>query len=356
MRSLRDALPRLAGEWELDLAGGINLDATDDYGDGTTGRSMYFGSVGKYSPFAYVVGQGTHAGYPFEGVSTHLIGAEILRAIEVNSDLVDEAHGEVAPPPVCLEARDFRQSYDVTTPGRSWISFNWLSHRRTPEELLGEFRTLVSNALQSALDHHRAKAIRYLGKEPEARHGRVFTVAELKECVLQADADAARRFEQQAADLLNEENPLTVSHRLVRYLVDQAGLEGPAVVIGFASLFYPHVHSGDPVFRETVRAAADRAAARHQTSIAVREFFPGISDMSFFGQRPHGTDLAVVQTNTPSIDLCDTPPSEAISFPVVNIGPWGRDCHQKLERVHAGYAFEVLPEVVLEVALAILRE
>jgi arginine utilization protein RocB len=355
MRSLRDVLPQLAKEWGLELAGGINLDATDDYGDGTKGRSMYFGSVGKYSPFAYVVGQGTHAGYPFEGVSTHLIGAEILKAVEINSELVDEAHGEIAPPPVCLEARDFRESYDVTTPDRSWISFNWLSHRRKPDELLGEFRALVSDALERALAHRQAQAIRYLGEAPEDRPGRVFTVAELKAKVLDGNPAAAGRFDQLAADLLTEENPLVVSRRLVALLVDEAGLEGPFVVIGFASLFYPHVHADAPVFRETVRMAAGRAAARNQTSIAIREFFPGISDMSFFGHQPDGAELAVVHANTPSADLCDAPPPDARSFPVVNIGPWGRDCHQKLERVHASYAFDVLPDIVFEVTQAVLQ-
>ena len=356
MRSLRDALPQLAREWDLDLVGGINLDATDDYGDGAKGRSMYFGSVGKYSPFAYIVGQGTHAGYPFEGISTHLIGAEILRAIEINSSLVDEAHGEVAPPPVCLEARDFRESYDVTTPDRSWITFNWLSHRRRPDELLGEFRTLVSGALQRALDHRQAQAARYHGEAPAPRDGRVITVAELKARVLGADADAAGRFDQLAADLRTEESPLVVSHRLVRHLVDEAVLEGPAIVIGFASLFYPHVHADDDVFRQTVRSAAVLAAERHQTSIGVREFFPGISDMSFFGQRPNAAELTVVHANTPSADMCDTPSADAMLFPTVNIGPWGRDCHQKLERVHAGYAFNVLPDVVFDVAVAVLKD
>jgi len=33
----------------------------------------------------------------------------------------------------------------------------------------------------------------------------------------------------------------------------------------------------------------------------------------------------------------------------VNIGPWGREYHQRHERVHAPYAFTVLPELLLAV-------
>jgi arginine utilization protein RocB len=50
----------------------------------------------------------------------------------------------------------------------------------------------------------------------------------------------------------------------------------------------------------------------------------------------------------------DRAPADALSFPCVNIGPWGREYHQKLERVHAPYAFDVLPDLVHAVARAIL--
>ena len=44
------------------------------------------------------------------------------------------------------------------------------------------------------------------------------------------------------------------------------------------------------------------------------------------------------------------------AIPVINLGPWGRDYHHWLERVHAPYAFEVLPELVRDVALAALGD
>ena len=42
------------------------------------------------------------------------------------------------------------------------------------------------------------------------------------------------------------------------------------------------------------------------------------------------------------------------AYPVINIGPWGRDYHHWLERLHAPYAFEVLPKLVLHVTKAAL--
>lgn len=89
MRSLRDALPELAERWGLDIVAGINLDATSDQGDGAEGRAIYRGTIGKQLPFAFVVGQPSHASYPFEGVSAHLIASEIMRAVEANAALCD---------------------------------------------------------------------------------------------------------------------------------------------------------------------------------------------------------------------------------------------------------------------------
>jgi len=42
-------------------------------------------------------------------------------------------------------------------------------------------------------------------------------------------------------------------------------------------------------------------------------------------------------------------------WPCINIGPWGRDYHTWLERLHAPYAFETLPRVLLSVIEAVAK-
>ena len=48
--------------------------------------------------------------------------------------------------------------------------------------------------------------------------------------------------------------------------------------------------------------------------------------------------------------------ASAIDAPIVNIGPWGRDYHQRTERLYMPYAFDVLPELVWRVLGATLHE
>ncbi|TAA62925.1 M20/M25/M40 family metallo-hydrolase [Shinella sp. JR1-6] len=361
MRSLRNALPEISRRFDLDIVGGINLDASSCERDGEEGRAVYLGSIGKFAPFAFVIGRPTHAGYPFNGTSAHRISAEIVRAMDTVPELSDEAFGERSPPPVCLEARDIRDGYDVTTPDRVWLSFNWLTHRRSARDIIGDFRTLVSGALEIALRTQDAHAARYRGRDAGRTDGLVLDYAELQERVTARGGSAAlARLKALDASLAGSTDPLKVSREIVSAAVTEAGIEGPAVIIGFGSLHYPLVHLDQSEAGRRMQArlqpVMEEAAARHGTSIKFKQIFAGISDMSFFGHRPEAGETGLLAANTPSAAFTDDAPDGLITFPTVNIGPWGRDYHQKWERVHAPYTFGVLPDLVFESALACLEE
>lgn len=160
MRSLRDALPALAAEMGLRIVAGLNLDVTSDQGNGREGRSVYAGTIGKLLPFALVLGRSAHASYPFEGVSAQAIAAAILGRIEGNADLADRDGREVSPPPICLEARDLRDGYEVTTPERFWLAFNWLYHARSA--------ILFSRGFRQRSRRGRRRPSRGLRRKPSA--------------------------------------------------------------------------------------------------------------------------------------------------------------------------------------------
>ena len=361
MRSLRNALPEIARRFDLDIVGGINLDASSCERNGEEGRAVYLGSIGKFAPFAFVIGRPTHAGYPFNGTSAHRISAEIIRAMDTVPELSDEAFGERSPPPVCLEARDIRDGYDVTTPDRVWLSFNWLTHRRSPADILGEFRTIATGALNAALETQDAHQGRYRGRPAAKTEGTVLTYAELLERLKARGGDALDRLAALDRSLSGGTDPLKVSREIVAAAATEAGIEGPAVIIGFGSLHYPLVHleragATGSLIQARLETVMQDAAKRHGTSIKFKQIFAGISDMSFFGHRPDAGDTGLLAANTPSAAFTDNAPDGLLSFPTVNIGPWGRDYHQKWERVQAPYTFEVLPDLVFESMVTWLAE
>jgi arginine utilization protein RocB len=362
MRSAARRLPAIARAWDLRLEAAINLDATDDQGDGSAGRAIFLGTVGKLLPSVYFVGHETHAGSPFAGVNPNLLAAELTRRVECNAGLLDVAEGEAAPPPVCLKLADLKAHYDVTTPAATWCYYNVLTHRRTAVEVLEMMVGLVREALEGALAYLAEQAARYGAASGRASvfpawKPLVLTFAELKAHAIRPDDTAAQRAFDELTRTLTDDPSIDLplfSRRVTEMLWSRSDLTGPAAVVGFGSLYYPPALVTDA----TAKGARLRAAARRQAealaretaqSIRLRPFLPGISDMSFLGSRPPAEDVALIENNTPAWGSrlhFDYHAVRALDLPTINVGPWGRDYHQRTERVDAHYAFEVVPELI----------
>ena len=75
MRAAAPQIEALAAEQGLDMTLAINLDSIADDGDGSFGRSIAFGSIGKLLLTAFVVGREAHACYPFQGINANYLAA-----------------------------------------------------------------------------------------------------------------------------------------------------------------------------------------------------------------------------------------------------------------------------------------
>jgi arginine utilization protein RocB len=370
MRSAALRLPALVQERELELLAAINLDATNDRGDGSEGQAIFLGTVGKLLPSVYVVGRDTHAGAPFDGVNANLLAAEITRRVECNVALSDVVDGAVAPPPVSLKQADLKAQYDVTTPAAAWCYYNVLTHGRSVADVQARIVALVREALDSALGYLQEQARSYSQlaqqiAEPPAWEPLVLTFAELQARVRQQGNVAAESMLAELAQRLARDPALdlpTLNRHLTEALWACSGLSGPAAVVGFGSLYYPpsYVKGDTPRQARLRRIAAAEAAALSQeanTPIQVRPFFAGISDMSFLGSATTEHDVAVIAMNTPAWEAklrFDYAAIAALDLPTINIGPWGRDYHQRLERVHTPYSFGVVPELLWRIVRQLL--
>jgi arginine utilization protein RocB len=365
MRTFRDALPSLTAAFDIEIAAGINLDVTSDQGDGREGRAVYSGTIGKLLPFALVIGCSSHASYPFEGVSAQAMAAGILARLEGNAALADRDDNDTSPPPICLEAKDLRDGYEVTTPERFWIAFNWLYHSMTADELFARFREEVLSGAAEAMDRFGSQSVEYgrltgrSASDTPARP-RLITFRELRALAAQVSGEGFDALCAQREKALSHiDNPLLLTRYLTEWLVGIARVSRPAIIVGFSGLHYPssHLRPNEPDDRALCQAIEKARAGLGnypQSSLVWKPYFQGISDMSFLGMTASGSQ--VVSENTPISRLIDRPPENAVRFPTVNLGPWGREFHQKFERVHGPYAFGVLPDLVSEVAKTFLAD
>jgi arginine utilization protein RocB len=319
-RSAAPLLKKIADENVLDIKLVINLDAISDQGDGSVGRVITYGSIGKQLITAFVHGKQTHAGYPQDGVNAAYVAAELMTEFELASDLSETTDGEIAAPPTALYAKDLKQGYNVTTPAQAFVYWNTMQHKLSPAQV---FELVMAHA-QKAVD----RAHKRTGHDID-----LISYAELEK-------RAGQKAAKQVASLnLPEQSRLATAE-----MVAAAHLTRPTVIMGFGSIPYPAVLMSDQKLRGTIENAVK------PFDIGSVNYFAGISDMSFFGEA--SGDLSVVAANTPIWGSGFTMP-EAAGYPCINLGPWGRDYHQWLERLHAPYAFEVLPLALLAVIEAV---
>ncbi len=342
---------------DLDILGVINLDATSDTGDGRAGQALYLGSVGKLLLSAFAVGVDTHAGYAFDGINVNFLISTLSSAFECNPTLTDTGLNEIGTPPTSLKQVDLKQHYDVTTPARGWLCMNVLTHSKTASEVLSEFTATAKTSIDQALKTLRSRA-ETLGVFNSAAHGAsalVLTYAELLEkTIAQHGVDFQVELEQFLTSLDARLDLPTQNQQVINWLWDKSGLLGPAVILGFGSLHYPSTHlPAEHWFVQNIRQTLAKCQAELGIEVCERHFFRGISDMSWFG---HGnaTDIAFVNANTAApLARIQTMPAQ---LPVVNLGPWGRDYHQWLERAYTPYCFAQLPELLYRICIDLLEQ
>lgn len=329
MRAAAPLIAKIAKARGLHVELVINLDAISDQGDGAAGRVAAMGSIGKQLLTAFVVGKEAHACYPQDGANSAYLAAELITEFELAPELAERTGDEIAAPPTALYAKDLKAGYNVTTPAQTFIYWNTLQHKRSGADVLAISIKLAERAM--------ARAAAKLGRDIP-----VLTYEGLKQLVSQA-----KRLEK--AEELANRSDLDLPERTklhTQYVWSLSGLAGPAVVLGFGSIPYPAVSLRD----ETLSEVITNAVKAH--GLGTVGYFPGISDMSFVGETTGNVTGAA--ESTPIWGTSFTV-AEPLGYPCINIGPWGRDYHHWLERLHAPYAFETLPKVLLAVIEAVFK-
>ncbi|MEW6082977.1 MAG: M20/M25/M40 family metallo-hydrolase [Chloroflexota bacterium] len=360
----------------LTYLGVINTDYTAPRDLNRDARFVYSGTIGKLLPSFYFLGVRTHVGEVFRGVDASHIAAELVRRINLDPEWIDTWNGslggekvaEVAPPPVALQMRDLKPSYNVETAGEAFVYVNWLTLTKTPEEAMQKMKDVASAALDAVFERIDSSFTQFSSKGGQAQPPPDWTSFILTYEMVYQEArgrwDAANKDKDfsdwlgatTASSAASAKDGRELSRMIVAELVKAAQISGPAIVIFFLPPYYPSAQPQENELTLAVKSVVERSNAQVQ----FRGFYPYISDLSYV-RLDGGIEIDSLKNNMPLFGMRDEKGTlyypldsiklediRALGCPVVNIGPFGSDAHGLYERVHMPYSFEVVPQIIFD--------
>lgn len=331
-------------------------------------RYIYIGTVGKLMPSFYIVGKETHVGQPFNGLDPTQIAGAIILKINKNIAYSDVVEGEVSLPPITLQHRDLKSEYSVQIARAVNLYFNYATHNSTPDQVMEKMLKAAYDAFYDVVCTINERydifcKASHIDTKLLPWKARVMSYDELYEAVYaERGEELTQRIEDLKLEMLGD---TTIDERLFsQYLVEEVhnlwSDKDPVVIVYFSPPYYPHNYvKGDSDKERRLLETVDAVVKKHKgrRPIINRKFYPYISDLSFVSA-PSNERIASLEKNMPAYGSRYTLPIEdmqKLSLPVVNIGPFGKDAHQFTERIEKEYSFKVVPTILYETVLELLK-
>lgn len=330
-------------------------------------QSVYIGSVGKCMPVALVQGLKAHVGTCFQGINAVSVLSRFLLKTEVSPQFADVYKGEMCVPPTWLYLKDQKELYDVSLPYRACGYINMLQFDTTPEQVMEQLKALAQEAfvdvigtMQESCREIAKKAGQQpdLSRIPRVDRCRVLEFSQLQAlCREKDEAGFAAYYEKQYEEIRRkiqsgEWNYPQATVEMMKRVLDFADLTEPVMILGFAPPFYPAFHSdrlpGKTGAGSTYFEKLQSVAIQAGTQLQRYHYFTGISDLSYCGSCTE-YDHTKYYDNTPlwgDLYRVDFEGISALNIPSILFGPWGKNLHQRTERVHIKSLTEETPETL----------
>ena len=330
--------------------------------------TLYTGSVGKLMPVVYVRGKSTHIGNVYGGFNPLLVAEKMASKIELNTDFCDVIKGEVTLPPSVVYFKDRKTEYNVSTPQSTGFYFSLLLLKSSADEVLEKLQELAKEAFSEAIHQiqksyenyrllNKAKSTIEKSNKDDSMLGYKVNVQSFEEIYEVAKKVHGYDFEESYKAYLQEvkkqidggkvtlpESTFLLIEKVLAYVP----CENPVAILAFAPPYYPSVHHENS---ELVASLSAFAKANWQETYQEKQYFMGISDMSYVGNHLSEGAIQSLSANMPQWQGIYEVPFEdmkAIQMPMINIGPWGKDLHQYSERVYKKDVLKHTPRLLAQ--------
>ena len=350
MRGALGLLCQLKDEFDLDYVLAVDSEPFEAGSDKE--KVLHIGTVGKLMPVVVAQGVLSHMKEPLKGINALSLLVAVASKLDLHPDLSDQALGEQSPLPSWSYLRDLKDQYDVSTVLHAAGYFSVLHLKKTPQELLQRIKELSQEAVDKFY-------IKYLslqdqaGQEHVIAHPRVISYQELLDRCQEKEGFSSfqEQCEQRAYQaFLSGVSYQTIAIQQIQTFLEFLSEKNPMVVIGFAPPYYPSMNCRS-LPNTSLKIGSLVEDYRHYLesrglSLKVEEYFMGICDTSYCALERDLASYQVVLDSlaTPSqVYELDLESIAQIQVPAVNLGPWGKELHQRGERVYTEDLLDTIP-------------
>ncbi|KYG89161.1 amino acid degradation protein [[Bacillus] sp. KCTC 13219] len=309
---------------------------------------IYSGTIGKIMPAALFYGKETHVGEPLKGMTANFIASYMTQHMEWNPIFRETNLGESTPLPVSLQLRDLKMEYSTQTPYRAAALYNVFLLKRNAGEIMELFEQVAIEAMEACNVQYskicEREQVKGVGTVKVLRYEMLLQYANEKLGEEEVTAIKARVIHNDKWDDREK------SIRIVDQLMIRCQELAPATVILYAPPYYPAINSSDHALVKNAIELMKKTAQTFDIEIEQIHYFNGICDLSYVNYSDESGEWTAFEKNTPVWGETYSIPFEemaALQGPVLNVGPFGKDPHQKTERLHVDSAFIEMP-VMLE--------
>ncbi len=360
-------LKRLKEEKQLDYVIAINNDFCTSLYDNDPHRYIHTGAVGKLLPSFFIYGREAHVGETLTGIDPTLISAEINSRINNNMDLAENIKDELVLPPSCLYQRDNKDFYNVQTALTSYLYFNYFIYEETPKRVMEK---LISVAQESCAEVEARLVEQYqhfvdITGLPHSRlswqvgvNSYSDLISELESKGIDTDAVAKETINQNKGL-----DPRMLCFKIIEELLKKDPEKKPRVIVFFAPPYCPHnylkVESEEEIKKYNVlERVLNETSVMTGEKFSIKKFFPYLSDSSYLSLHDTDEEIDSLIKNFPEWnEIYPVPVNEIreLNIPSINMGVYGKDAHQRSERVYKPYTFNVLPTLIRQVTKEMLN-
>jgi arginine utilization protein RocB len=287
--------------------------------------------------------------------------AEIVRSVELDTDLVSGERGQYVHPPATQIMRDLKTGYDVSVPEYSAACFNLMFFpTRPPLGLLEDLRKICAAAADRVVQRYQQAFTVMAGKGGVAEAARqsfapvVLTLGELEKRL--GPTRGFTGFKQGLLDRLQEQvraGRCTLPDATIQYLkamTERAAFPGPAVVLGISPPYYPAV-SNTAIAKDVspyLEGLDKLLRTRHASRMEFLQYRASITDLSYTSCADPEGERRLLDNVALAPALYDVPVERIaqLNIPVLAVGPAGRDFHRVAERVYLPDVTGRIPDVV----------